>query len=110
MEKIVDEVHSHYKGDLRKATGKKIFELQPDIPWNKGKALNKLLELFDLDRPDVCPVYLGDDVTDEDAFFAIADTGLGIAVQDEDKPTHAHFTVKNVEEVRTLLTHLLEDE
>ncbi len=109
VEKIVDDVHNTYKGDLRKATGKKIFELQPDIPWNKGKALHMLLELFDLDRPEVCPVYLGDDVTDEDAFFAITDNGLGIAVQEEDKPTYAHFTVKDVEEVRTLLTHLLSD-
>lgn len=110
VEKIVDSVHSGYKGDLRKATGKKIFELQPDIPWNKGKALNLLLKLFDLDRPEVCPVYLGDDVTDEDAFFAIEDNGLGIAVQDVDTPTYAHFTVKNVEQVRTFLNELLNHE
>lgn len=109
VESIVDEIHRHYKKDLRKAIGKKIFELQPDIPWNKGKALKKLLELFDLDRPEVCPVYLGDDVTDEDAFFAISENGLGIAVQDEDHPTHAHFTVNDVGEVHSFLLQLFND-
>lgn len=106
VEKIVNEVYSHYQGKLRRAVGKKIFELQPDIPWNKGKALHLLLELFDLNHPEVCPIYLGDDVTDEDAFSAIIDQGLGIAVQDTDQPTYAHFTLKNVEEVTTLLNTL----
>lgn len=109
VEEIVDEVYNHYQGKLKKAAGKKIFELQPDIPWNKGKALHLLLKLFDLDHPDVCPIYLGDDITDEDAFFAISDQGLGIAVQNTNKPTYAHFTVKNVEEVKTLLKTFLND-
>ncbi len=108
VEEIVDSVYGHYKGQLRKAEGKKIFELQPDIDWNKGKALHWLLKLFNLDNKDVLPIYLGDDVTDEDAFFALLDHGLGIAVQDEDKPTHAHFTLKNVDDVQKFLTLLLQ--
>lgn len=108
VEKVLDSVHSHYKGQLRKAEGKKIFELQPDINWNKGKALHWLLKLFNLDNETVLPIYLGDDVTDEDAFFALLDHGLGVAVQDESKPTHAHFTLKNVDDVQKFLTLLIQ--
>jgi trehalose 6-phosphate phosphatase len=107
VEKLIDNVVSHYPGKLRKARGKKIFELQPDISWNKGKALFWLLKLFNLDRPDVVPIYLGDDVTDEDAFFAIMDQGLGVAVQDQDAPTNAHYTLRDTDEVREFLSKLL---
>ncbi|NGX43441.1 MAG: putative glycosyl hydrolase [Chlamydiae bacterium] len=107
VEKIVDEVHSHYYEDLRKTTGKKIFELQPNIPWNKGKALHWLLKLFKLDREDVIPIYLGDDVTDEDAFKALIDHGIGIVVQEEPKPTAAKYTLKDPDEVEKFLKSLL---
>ena len=43
-----------------------IFELRPDIDWDKGKALSWLLEKLDLDRRDVVPLYLGDNLTDEE--------------------------------------------
>lgn len=36
--RVVDLVAASYP-QLRKAYGKKIFELQPDIDWHKGKAL-----------------------------------------------------------------------
>ena len=53
---------------LRVTTGKKIFEFRPDFDWDKGQALLWLLRELDLFSPDVVPVYLGDDTTDEDAF------------------------------------------
>jgi hypothetical protein len=41
-----------------------------------------LLGELGLDRPDVLPVYIGDDETDEDAFAALAGRGIGILVAD----------------------------
>lgn len=39
------------------------------IDWDKGKALLHLLTALGLNnQPDVVPIYIGDDKTDEDAF------------------------------------------
>lgn len=92
---------------LRKGHGKKVFELQPDMDWNKGKALLWILEALDLDRPEVWPVYIGDDVTDEYAFGAIADRrGLAILVTEQPQLTEAQSTLKTPEEVQTFLETL----
>lgn len=42
------------------------------IDWNKGKAVEFLLESLALgNSDDVLPIYVGDDRTDEDAFKVI---------------------------------------
>jgi trehalose-6-phosphatase len=55
---------------LKVTPGKMVYEIQPKIDWDKGEAVLYLLEGLDLDREDVVPIYLGDDITDEDAFEA----------------------------------------
>ena len=65
----MDEIVSQNKETLRKHSGKKVWEVKPKVDWDKGKALSYLLEALKLnDRKDVISMYLGDDVTDEDAF------------------------------------------
>lgn len=86
--------------------GKKVVEFQPDVGWNKGKALLKLLEVMHLEGGDVCPIYIGDDVTDEDAFQSIQGKGIGIAVLDSARDTCASFTLRSVEEVKKVLERL----
>lgn len=103
IEHTVDEVAKRHK-ELRKAYGKKVFELQPNIDWHKGKALLFLLETLGLDKENVLPIYIGDDVTDEDAFRALADRGIGIVVWDTPFPTAAKYSLKNTDEVRKLLS------
>jgi trehalose-phosphatase len=106
VEGVVDQVREE-SGRLRKSTGKKIFELQPDIDWHKGKALFWLLEQLGLDRPDVLPFYLGDDTTDEDAFKALKERGIGIAVQDTPSPTAARYRLHNPDEVQQFFKALI---
>ncbi|KAK9713443.1 hypothetical protein RND81_06G027300 [Saponaria officinalis] len=54
---------------LRLTQGRKVLEIRPTIKWDKGKALEFLLESLGLANcTDVFPVYIGDDRTDEDAF------------------------------------------
>ena len=52
------------------------------------------------------PIYIGDDLTDEDAFDAIRFDGIGMVVRyDEDggRPTAAQFTLNDPTEVREFL-------
>lgn len=105
VERAVDQAAERFSG-LRKSSGKKVYELQPDIDWNKGKALFSVLEALDLKGPDVLPIYIGDDTTDEDAFRAIRDGGIGIAVMEEFRSTLARYFLKGPPAVRDFLEAL----
>jgi trehalose 6-phosphate phosphatase len=112
VEEVVDRVLDG-QPRLHKGEGKKVFRLQPRIDWDKGHAVDWLLEQLELDRSDVLPLYIGDDVTDEDAFAALAGQGLGIIVGTPPYATHADYGLKDTPEVRDLLQrfiHLLRDE
>jgi trehalose 6-phosphate phosphatase len=107
VEAAVDEVASKY-GELRKAYGKKVFELQPAMDWHKGKALQFVLKAMKLDDDEILPFYIGDDVTDEDAFRALINKGCGIVVWDRPFPTAARYCLKSCEEVRRFILLLAE--
>jgi len=107
LEKEFDRVLSGHP-QLRKSAGKKIFELVPDIDWNKGRALLSLVEKLYEDSEKVVPLYIGDDTTDEDAFRAIRDRGIGIVVGDEERKTAACYRLQDTDEVRAFLEALLE--
>lgn len=92
--------------ELRLGRGKKVLELLPALDWDKGRAVLWLLRALRLDRDDVLPLYIGDDLTDEDAFRALARRGIGIAVQDTRRPTAARFALRNPREVRAFLAGL----
>ncbi|OBK44171.1 trehalose-phosphatase [Mycobacterium sp. 1081908.1] len=80
---------------LRVTTGREVIELRPDMDWDKGKTLRWVLEHLGGSAPLV-PVYLGDDITDEDAFDAISDDGVPILVrhnEDGDRTTAARFAL-----------------
>jgi len=106
VEKDVDEVLEG-QGGLRKGYGKKVFELQPDVDWNKGRAVLWLMAQLDLSTEKVRPVYIGDDVTDEDAFRVLPGQGAGIVVHGgEERPSYARYGLVDPEEVRTFLQRL----
>jgi alpha,alpha-trehalase len=90
---------------LRMTGGKKIFELRPAIDWDKGKAVLFLLEKLGLGQ-SAFPLYLGDDLTDEDAFRALQGKGIGIYVGEESRPTAAAFRLANPQEVQLFLEDL----
>ena len=92
--------------ELRRINGKKVYELLPDIDWDKGKAVIWLMESLGLDRENVRPIYLGDDTTDEDAFRALKERGVGILVSDESPPTTARYSLKNPTEAEDFLRAL----
>ena len=106
IEAVVDEVLSEY-GGLRKGHGKKVFRIQPNLDWHKGRAVLWLLERFKRDDPDLLPIYVGDDITDEDAFRALAGVGLTIVVRDhEQRRTAADYALADTDEVRRFIDWL----
>lgn len=106
IEALVDQVAAAEKR-LRKSHGKKVFQLQPAVDWDKGRAVLWLLEKLDLDHADVVPFYIGDDLTDEDAFKALAGRGVGIVVGDETRPTAADYALADPNAVRHFLDTMI---
>ena len=94
-------------GELRKINGKKVYELLPDIEWDKGKAVLWLLETLELERGKALPIYIGDDRTDEDAFRALEKRGVAILVSEHPQATAANYCVKDPEEVERFLEELI---
>ncbi|MEJ2376822.1 MAG: trehalose-phosphatase [Pseudolabrys sp.] len=109
VEAAVDEVLADFRG-LRKGHGKKVFRIQPNIDWDKGHAMLWLLDRLKLDRPDVLPIYVGDDITDEDAFRALAGRGLALVVQDRndpgERPTAADYALADPDDVKRFIQFL----
>ncbi len=107
VEQAVRDVLGRYER-LRLSSGKKVFELRPDIAWDKGKAVLWLLEALGLAGPTVLPFYLGDDVTDEDAFHALAGHGIGILVGSPSYRTSAEYGLQDTTEVQRFLEGIAE--
>ena len=101
----VDAVAARHR-ELRKIDGKKVYELLPDVAWDKGKAVLWLLEALGLERGNIRPIYIGDDRTDEDAFRALEQRGIGILVSEQSQPTAARYSLKNPAEVERFLRAL----
>ena len=106
LRSVVDQTLADYP-DLRLGHGKKVVEIGPDIDWNKGKAVQWILRELAADGVELLPVYVGDDITDEDAFQALAGKGVGIAVRHEEKrATAADCAVDDTRGVKRLLQSL----
>lgn len=88
---------------LRSTGGKLVYELRPDVPWDKGRAMLWLLRRLGLGQADVCPLCLGDDLTDEDMFQAADGWGLSVVVGDPDRPTGARYRLRDHGEAPALI-------
>lgn len=106
LERVVRAVAAEHP-DLRVTGGKRIFELRPDVEWNKGTAVTWLLEQLVLERGGLVPIYIGDDETDEDAFRALTDSGVGIIVEPE-TPTAASHMLADTRQVQQFLEWLVD--
>jgi trehalose-phosphatase len=106
LPRIESAVDALAHSGLRKAHGKKLFELRPDLAWDKGQALLWLMDALNLS--EAVPLYLGDDLTDEDAFQAVGKRGIGILVAEEPRPTAASYSLRDPGEVRRFLEWLAE--
>ena len=103
---IVSTTHKlGQRAGLRVTSGRMLVELRPDLDWDKGTTLAWIRDRID-PSGSLLPIYIGDDLTDEDAFEAIKFDGIGIVVghdEDGDRKTAAHFTLQSPDHVREFL-------
>ncbi len=69
IRRIVERNLSHYRDAFILREGKKVFEVRPNVNWNKGKCAAWILK--QLGRPDSLCLCVGDDETDEDLFVEL---------------------------------------
>jgi trehalose-phosphatase len=88
---------------IRVKPGKMVLEIFPPVEWNKGKAVQWLLKNAAVNNTRIMPIYIGDDVTDEDVFRILKHRGLSIYVGKPGK-SRARYYVKNTDEVHDFLS------
>lgn len=101
---------------LRATPCRKVIELRPIIDWDRGTTVNWLLQRIvgndGADPGTVLPVYVGDDITDEDAFDAVLFDGVGIVVRHDeggDRVSAALFSLENPTAVTNFVRRLTDD-
>lgn len=101
--------------NLQISEGRKLVELKPPSSYDKGTIINKIIEDYDLNKI----IYLGDDITDVDAFRRLNELqndqiirSASVMVISKEIPTYiknsASFFVLNIKEVLKLFRWLLD--
>jgi trehalose 6-phosphate phosphatase len=103
----IAEVLKNYP-EVVKAGGKKVIEIKPAIDWHKGKAVNFLRKVL-TKQNDPVAIYIGDDLTDEDAFEADC-INIGILVGEHGQKSFANYRLEDVNEVAELLQRLVHEQ
>ena len=91
-------------GLFRLMHGACMLELLPNIDWNKGSAVRWIHERV-ASNHETATVYVGDDVTDQDAFAAVL--GYGFSVAASRRAKGADVQVDGPAEVEALLRRLV---
>lgn len=106
IKNVVDTVIKKYN-KLRLMSGKKVFEILPNIDWDKGKAIRWIMDALKISWNKTSVIYIGDDVTDEYAFRALRTRGTGILVSDKPKESAADFQLSSPDEVKKLFEKIM---
>jgi alpha,alpha-trehalase len=104
---MIEELgHRHPR--LAIAHGKMVHELRPALNWDKGKAVVWITRKIFGGSERVYPLYIGDDVTDEDAFREVRGWGAGILVGDHGQASRADYRLENTDQVFEFIESLAE--
>ncbi len=92
---------------FRVTEGKKVLEVRPPVEWNKGKAVEWLLEIYA--TPQSLAIFAGDDITDEDAFQALHKVGgISVFVGEHTTSSTANYRLNSPEELHFWLEKLVD--
>lgn len=114
VERIVKEVvgGAEAAGQVKITSGKKVSEVRPAVTWDKGMAIRLLMKKYGEGGKNskLLPIYLGDDLTDEDAFDVIGkyENGISVLVGEAEQESAARYFLKSPDEVTIFLEMLLE--
>jgi trehalose 6-phosphate phosphatase len=96
---VVEATVGEVDDGLRITTGKQVFEVRPDVEWDKGTAVEHL----SADLPETwTTIYVGDDTTDEDAFRAVGPDGTAVLVGSREE-TAADYRLRGQDAVAPFL-------
>ncbi len=95
----IQREHAHWPFVWKE--GKRVREVRPSVSWDKGDMASYLSKRF----PSALPLVLGDDVTDEDMFRALARRGVTIRVG-RSRRSRAKYYVESTREVGRFLEEL----
>jgi len=90
-----------WKDRWKMASGKMVLEIQPNVRFDKGKAVEEILRSFP--SAGLLPFYLGDDQSDEDAFRVLKGQGISVLIGPVMGPSEAGFFLRNPAEVQEFL-------
>jgi trehalose-phosphatase len=99
---IAEAEISRWNNNFLLRTGKKTYEIRPRVDWHKGSAVHWIIAR--LGQESALSTYIGDDVTDEDAFAALPE-GITVKVGDFVK-TAAAFHLASPADVGKFLNWL----
>ena len=97
-------------GKIKITNGKRVYEIRPPVNWDKGKAINWLLDKYFVkgSKESITTVFMGDDLTDEDGFKAInRRNGVSIIVADQETVSNAQYYLRSPAEVKEFLELLV---
>ena len=107
IKKVVNDMVQKYD-ELRILKGKKVFEILPNIDWDKGKAVKWIMDALDITWESTAAFYIGDDTTDEYAFRTVITRGTAILVSDDpEKASTADFQLQSPEEVQRFFEQVM---
>lgn len=98
----------HKSEKLKVTPGKKTYDIRP-AGWDKGTIVELLLRSYQ-SGGGLLAMYLGDDVTDEDAFRAIPEDGITVFIGRAKRRTAASYYLHSPGEVTVFLGKLLKAE
>ncbi len=104
VNEVFHDVFSRTQGKehLTILKGKKVIEVMPNAAWDKGRASLLILDFL---AGGCVPLYVGDDVTDESAFTALAEKGATVRVG-MSKRTAARYYLKGQWEIVRFLREI----
>jgi trehalose 6-phosphate phosphatase len=97
------------EGKIRVFAGKKVWEIRPPVDWDKGKAVEAIArEIKKITKQErLLTVFLGDDITDEDAFKVVRrPEGWSVYVGSGKTPSAAEYYLDSTAEVKAFLKRL----
>jgi trehalose-phosphatase len=97
----IEETLEKWKERWKVAYGKMVYEVRPNVYFNKGKAVQDILKSYP--PLGLLSIYLGDDLTDEEAFRALKGRGITVFVGPGWLNSEAEYYLKDSDEVQEFL-------